>query len=172
MWNIVLSSNILQVWDVLTNKEVVDIVASAPSRSSAARSLVESAIRAWRFKYPTSKIDDCAAVCLFLNTDATDESPDLKTKYEGVSSDSAQALRKVLPDDDKKSPKQHLSESHSHHESNDNDIAAPNEGEEWSALEGVSRMNTLLTLPRFAAPGGKQPWSNKKWSFHFVDCFD
>ncbi|OAY81555.1 putative protein phosphatase 2C 33, partial [Ananas comosus] len=140
------------VWDVLTNKEVVDIVASAPSRSSAARSLVESAIRAWRFKYPTSKIDDCAAVCLFLNTDATDESPDLKTKDEGVSSDSAEALRKVHPDDDKKSP-----QSHSHHESNDNDIAAPNEGEEWSALEGVSRMNTLLTLPRFAAPGGKQP---------------
>ncbi|XP_010247822.1 PREDICTED: probable protein phosphatase 2C 33 [Nelumbo nucifera] len=59
------------VWDVLSNKEVVDIVASAPVRSSAARALVESAVRTWRFKYPNSKIDDCAVVCLFLNNDSS-----------------------------------------------------------------------------------------------------
>ncbi|XP_044464530.1 probable protein phosphatase 2C 33 isoform X2 [Mangifera indica] len=54
------------VWDVLSNKQVVDIVASAP-RSSAARALVESAVQAWRYKHPTSKVDDCAVVCLFFN---------------------------------------------------------------------------------------------------------
>ncbi|WOL14405.1 putative protein phosphatase 2C 33 isoform X1 [Canna indica] len=59
------------VWDVLSNKEVVSIVASAPARSSAARFLVESAVRSWRAKYPTSKIDDCAAVCLFLNMETS-----------------------------------------------------------------------------------------------------
>ncbi|KAI9114911.1 hypothetical protein K1719_013924 [Acacia pycnantha] len=63
------------IWDVLSNQEVVDIVASV-SRSSAARTLVETAVRAWRTKYPTSKIDDCAAVCLFFDSDL-----DLKTVY-------------------------------------------------------------------------------------------
>lgn len=59
------------IWDVLSNKEVVDIVAAAP-QPSAARALVESATRAWRFKYPYAKVDDCAVVCLFLTSGASD----------------------------------------------------------------------------------------------------
>jgi hypothetical protein len=55
------------VWDVLSNTEVISIISRATSRASAARFLVESANRAWRIRYPTSKIDDCAVVCLFLN---------------------------------------------------------------------------------------------------------
>lgn len=55
-----------QIWDVLCNEEVVKIVASAPTRSSAAKRLVEAAVRGWRTKYPTSRTDDCAVVCLFL----------------------------------------------------------------------------------------------------------
>ncbi|XP_059642463.1 probable protein phosphatase 2C 65 [Cornus florida] len=54
------------VWDVLTNNEVVEIVASAKKRHNAARVLVDRAVRAWRCKYPCSKIDDCAVICLFL----------------------------------------------------------------------------------------------------------
>ncbi|KAG4922202.1 hypothetical protein JHK84_051049 [Glycine max] len=54
------------VWDVLTNSEVINIVASAPRRSIAAKLLVKRAVRAWRYKYPGSKVDDCAAICLFL----------------------------------------------------------------------------------------------------------
>lgn len=54
------------IWDVLTNEDVVNIVATAP-RATAAQALVESAVRVWRFKYPSSKVDDCAVVCLFLN---------------------------------------------------------------------------------------------------------
>ncbi|KAG8058862.1 hypothetical protein GUJ93_ZPchr0002g24059 [Zizania palustris] len=61
------------VWDVLSNTEVVSIVKRAPSQASAARLLVESAQRAWRARFPTSKIDDCAVVCLFLNTDEASE---------------------------------------------------------------------------------------------------
>lgn len=58
-----------QVWDVLSNKEVVSIVASAP-RSCAARTLVESAVQAWRMKLPTAKVDDCSVVCLFFDSDS------------------------------------------------------------------------------------------------------
>ncbi|MED6147897.1 hypothetical protein PIB30_048215 [Stylosanthes scabra] len=57
------------IWDVLSNEEVVDIVASAP-RPNAARSLVESAVKAWRMKFPLCKVDDCAAVCLFVDSDS------------------------------------------------------------------------------------------------------
>ncbi|XP_030460799.1 probable protein phosphatase 2C 33 [Syzygium oleosum] len=58
------------IWDVLSNEEVVDIVASAP-RSSAARTLVESAVRAWRLKYPYAKVDDCAVICLFVDSNSS-----------------------------------------------------------------------------------------------------
>ncbi|QHO41681.1 hypothetical protein HN51_007531 [Arachis hypogaea] len=56
-----------KIWDVLSNEEVVDIVASSP-RPSAARSLVESAVKVWRMKFPLCKVDDCAAVCLFVDS--------------------------------------------------------------------------------------------------------
>ena len=49
----------------MSNEQVVKIVSSVPSRASAARVLVESAANEWKLKYPTSKIDDCAVVCLF-----------------------------------------------------------------------------------------------------------
>ncbi|XP_027363656.1 probable protein phosphatase 2C 33 [Abrus precatorius] len=57
------------VWDVLSNQEVVSIVASTP-RYCAARILVESAVQAWRTKMPTSKADDCSVVCLFFDSDS------------------------------------------------------------------------------------------------------
>lgn len=57
------------VWDVLSNKQVVSIVASS-TRSSAARILVESAIQAWKTNLPNTKIDDCSAVCLFFDSDS------------------------------------------------------------------------------------------------------
>ncbi|OAY76580.1 putative protein phosphatase 2C 74 [Ananas comosus] len=59
------------VWEVLSNREVVKIVASAPDRASAARHIVEAANRAWSLKLPNNMTDDCTAVCLYLNTDTT-----------------------------------------------------------------------------------------------------
>lgn len=45
----------------------MSIVSSSP-RSSAARMLVDAAVHAWKTKLPTSKVDDCSVVCLFLNS--------------------------------------------------------------------------------------------------------
>ncbi|KAL3356988.1 hypothetical protein AABB24_017580 [Solanum stoloniferum] len=54
------------VWDVLTNDEVIRIVSTTRKRSMAAKTLVECAVRAWKYKYPRAKIDDCGVVCLFF----------------------------------------------------------------------------------------------------------
>lgn len=54
------------MWDVLSNNEVIRIVAYARKRSNVARTLIYRALQAWKTKYPGSKIDDCAVVCLFL----------------------------------------------------------------------------------------------------------
>lgn len=71
------------VWDVLSNKQVVSIVASAP-RSSAARILVESAIQAWRTNLPSIKVDDCSAVCLFFDSHSPSNhhSPQSQQKHQ------------------------------------------------------------------------------------------
>ena len=111
----------LQIWDVLSNEEVIEIVASAESHSRAAQAVVESAVRAWKHKYPTSKVDDCAVVCLFLGLDASMTSA---TKLD---------QGKYVEEEDESSSSMYNMEA----------------GKDWSALEGVSRLNTLLTLPRF-----------------------
>lgn len=59
------------IWDVLSNEQVVKTVASAPARTSAGKAVVEAAVRAWKLKYTTSKVDDCAVVCLFLDNPAS-----------------------------------------------------------------------------------------------------
>ncbi|XP_068645261.1 probable protein phosphatase 2C 33 [Aristolochia californica] len=143
------------IWDVLSNKEVVDIVASASARSSAARALVESAVRAWKYKYPTSKIDDCAVVCLFLNSNVDGSSTDIsETKELGPTIEFARSGGKsqetfdpTMLDQREISPEEGeeglVQDSDSDEKSR----------EEWLALEGVARANTLLALPRFV-PGG------------------
>ncbi|KAF8397184.1 hypothetical protein HHK36_016091 [Tetracentron sinense] len=124
------------LWDVLSNKEVVKIVASAKKRSMAAKLLVDRAVQAWRSKYPTSKVDDCAAICLFLKVPLT-------KSMSNVAGGNANDQNLVVP-----------------HSSNtirsERDLEflkstmTLDSKEEWSALEGVSRVNSLVKLPRFA----------------------
>lgn len=59
----------MQVWAVLSNEDVVNIVGTCPTRSYAARAVVEAAVKEWSYMYPTSKVEDCAVVCLFLNSE-------------------------------------------------------------------------------------------------------
>ncbi|KAL2329313.1 hypothetical protein Fmac_022740 [Flemingia macrophylla] len=67
------------VWDVLSNKEVVNIVASTP-RSKAARVLVDSAIEAWKTRLPITKVDDCTVVCLFIDSESNLRSSSTNTR--------------------------------------------------------------------------------------------
>uniref|UniRef100_A0A2P2J5V2 Uncharacterized protein MANES_16G078000 n=1 Tax=Rhizophora mucronata TaxID=61149 RepID=A0A2P2J5V2_RHIMU len=54
------------VWDVLSNDQVTSIVWAAENEQAAAKAVVEAAAAAWRNKFPYFKMDDCTAVCLFL----------------------------------------------------------------------------------------------------------
>ncbi|KAF6158353.1 hypothetical protein GIB67_022433 [Kingdonia uniflora] len=130
------------IWDVLSNQEVVEIVASAPTRATASRILVETAVRAWRLKYPTSKIDDCAVVCLFLDSKSVEEQ---QTALE--------ALQEEVPTSPTEFECLRNPEIFPEEEPLTQDSSQPMGvlGDEWSALEGVSRVNTMLTLPRFVA---------------------
>lgn len=189
---------------MLSNKEAVDIVASAPSRSTSARALVDCATRSWRLKYPTSKNDDCAVVCLFLdhqseafmdnrgndsttileqamdtieitnkNTEVTEivESPAVLHHSSTLRSSEVVESHAVIED---------LGTLHSSDEivlvSDSTEEKPPMksqsrrslaecisnaEEEEWSALEGVARVNSLLSIPRFLS-GEKRTASWRK----------
>ncbi|MBA0611964.1 hypothetical protein Godav_012613 [Gossypium davidsonii] len=147
------------IWDVLSNEEAVEIIASAPARSSAARALVEVAIRAWRYKYPTSKVDDCAVVCLFLDSNSnhlstasngnTEVQPTWKDQLdndieENNNLDVLTPLNQSGITRTEEETSLEGNEDPSKLEDMNSDM-----GINWSALEGVSRVNTLVNLPRF-----------------------
>ncbi|XP_010278294.1 PREDICTED: probable protein phosphatase 2C 52 [Nelumbo nucifera] len=150
------------VWDVLSNEEVVEIISSAPTRSSAARILVESAAREWKLKYPTSKMDDCAVVCLFLDGKMDSES---EAEEQGICTASycGHQPSAATESDDGQNSEPSLQRNftvRTAEESNQNDrIPVEVEGEDgtvivddqnWSGLEGVTRVNSLVQLPRFS----------------------
>ncbi|CAM8919685.1 unnamed protein product [Rhodiola kirilowii] len=54
------------VWDVLSNEEVVSIVASVENPEEAAEALVQVATDTWKNKYPNSMVDDCSVVYISL----------------------------------------------------------------------------------------------------------
>ncbi|CAL9002912.1 unnamed protein product, partial [Prunus brigantina] len=131
------------VWDALTNTDVVKIVASAKRRSIAAELVVKRAVRAWKRKFPESKIDDCAVICLYLK-----DQPSLTQTASNLS-------RGGKPNDTE------LSLSYYSTRSNIvSDVGCPaseisskiteDSKEEWNALDGVERVNTMLKLPRFS----------------------
>ncbi|XP_048325055.2 probable protein phosphatase 2C 34 [Ziziphus jujuba] len=55
------------VWDVVSNQEAVEIVASTPDRAKAAKRLVEHAVHAWKRKRKGIAMDDISAICLFFH---------------------------------------------------------------------------------------------------------
>ncbi|KAK4793468.1 hypothetical protein SAY86_023903 [Trapa natans] len=152
------------VWDVLSNEEVVEIVASAPTRSSAARILVDSAAREWKLKYPTSKMDDCAVVCLFLDGKMDSEfdfeeqgftSAAIQSNHHsgsGLESDDLQRSEPILQRNvTVRSSDENLKEAYakSHLRGGGSNECEASENHNWSGLEGVTRVNSLVQLPRF-----------------------
>ncbi|KAM3343547.1 putative protein phosphatase 2C 1 [Capsicum galapagoense] len=149
------------VWDVLSNEEVVDIVSSASTRSSAARILVDAAAREWKVKYPTSKMDDCAVVCLFL-----DGKMDLESDNEEEQTFSSAALQRnhsgnAAESDDGHNSEPSLQRNTTVRSAEHNDVykqvvaeadqeTAVTEDQKWLGLEGVTRVNSLVQLPRFS----------------------
>ncbi|XP_038902772.1 probable protein phosphatase 2C 52 [Benincasa hispida] len=150
------------VWDVLSNEEVVEIVYSASTRSLAARMVVDSAAREWKLKYPTSKMDDCAVVCLFLAGKMDSESENeeqassatLQTNQIGNTADSDDdqrsepSLQRNYTVRSSEEQDQIGGLSSSHNEENGESMSA--EDENWLGLEGVTRVNSLVQLPRFS----------------------
>lgn len=68
-WNLPKDSSfLLQVWDVMTNREAVEIVSSTPDRGKSAKRLVECAMRAWRRERRGIAMDDISAICLFFHS--------------------------------------------------------------------------------------------------------
>jgi len=151
---------LFQVWDVLSNEEVVEIVSSAPTRSSAARILVNSAAREWKLKYPTSKMDDCAVVCLFLDGKMDSESDYDEQGFSSATIQSNHSGNPVESDDGQKSEpalrRNFTVRSSEENETNGavsvdvEDEAASGEDQNWLGLEGVTRVNSLVQLPRFS----------------------
>ncbi|KAK7263634.1 hypothetical protein RJT34_31227 [Clitoria ternatea] len=146
------------VWDVLSNEEVVEIVSSAPTRSSAARILVDSAAREWKLKYPTSKMDDCAVVCLFLDGKMDSESDYDEQGFSSATIQSNHSSNPIESDDGQKSePSLQRNFTVRSSEENDGAISVDKEDgtssaddQNWSGLEGVTRVNSLVQLPRFS----------------------
>lgn len=159
-------------------------MAAAPSHATAARALVDCATRAWRLKYPTSKNDDCAVVCLFLdnlaspevvqaqnNSDKTPEGETviIITNAESRISDACSVqdsnnkaksceIEPVVESAEVKLPEKCLNQS----KRSLAECLSTADDEEWSALEGITRVNSLLSLPRFLSMD-KRSVSWRKW---------
>lgn len=135
---------------MLSNKEVVDIVSSVCERSSAARALVETAVKTWRYKYPTSKVDDCAVVCLFLINE--------NHHHHHLVSTASATNEGVEVSSPIKQQQQHSYYEMHHPSDMDKD-----KDKDWSAAaDGVSRVNTLLNLPRFMPSAAGKDDKEKK----------
>ena len=120
---------------MLSNTEVIRIVASAKKRSMAAQVLVECAVREWKIKYPGYKIDDCAVICLFLKT------PPLST--QSTSKHGHHSLN-----DHKQLAVSHNSATRSSRGGHGS-RKANSKVEYYSAFEGASRQNSVLSISRF-----------------------
>ncbi|KAG6471455.1 hypothetical protein ZIOFF_068897 [Zingiber officinale] len=149
------------VWDVLSNEEVVEIVSSSPTRSSAGKVLVEAATREWKLKYPTSKMDDCAVVCLYLDgkkdilvAESLDNSS-TSFVYPGnedprVETDEAQGPEPTL---DRNFTVRNTRIAAALEEQGTECVT---EDENWSGLQGVTRVNSIVQLPRFTDDKNEQ----------------
>ncbi|EPS70212.1 hypothetical protein M569_04548, partial [Genlisea aurea] len=131
------------VWDVLSNEEVVGIVSTAPSRSAAARMLVEVAAREWKTKFPTSKMDDCAVVCLFLDgkMDSSESDHEDQQQHQGGrdSGNAAEAAGDAGEDSSEPRLQRNFTVRTAAAGNDGGSENATGDDQNWSGLEGVTR---------------------------------
>ncbi|KAL0344421.1 UNVERIFIED_CONTAM: putative protein phosphatase 2C 73 [Sesamum radiatum] len=86
---------------VLATDGVIKDCGSARKRCTAAKQLTEKAVRAWRYKFPCAKIDDCAVICLYFKrqrpvlTKSESEVTHLSLNYTELSAHSYAASAKT-----------------------------------------------------------------------------
>uniref|UniRef100_A0A6N2LS10 PPM-type phosphatase domain-containing protein n=1 Tax=Salix viminalis TaxID=40686 RepID=A0A6N2LS10_SALVM len=135
------------VWDVLSNEDVVEIVSSAPTRASAARILM----------------DDCAVVCLFLDGKMDSESDYDEQGFSSATLDQSNHSGNAAESDDGQKSEPCLQRNFTVRSAEETDtygrqaVEADGDGEamsaedqNWLGLEGVTRVNSLVQLPRFS----------------------
>jgi hypothetical protein len=105
--------------------------------------LVVSARRAWRTLYPTSKIDDCAAACLFLNTEAINISSNSGTQVLAGDAESSNSKHSLTFTSAGVPPGL---------------VTALVKDEEWCILDGISGP---VTVPALRKPGSVTKESTK-----------
>ncbi|KAJ6763573.1 ALPHABET ISOFORM E-RELATED [Salix purpurea] len=120
------------IWDVLSNKEAVDIVASVSSRSSAAKS---------RGGVSSSSLESNEQLT------SADQADNGRQKEDDLPCPACPDRAGGMW-----AEKEALSGGNAEEDSAKQDEMQSECGIEWSALEGVSRVNTMLNLPRFV-PG-------------------
>lgn len=74
---------VTQVWDVMSNKEAVELVASTPDYLAATK-LVDVAASRWTQFRPNSKQDDVSAVVMYLHHDVADLHRDVADQWAPV----------------------------------------------------------------------------------------
>ncbi|KAG8647821.1 hypothetical protein MANES_09G112400v8 [Manihot esculenta] len=144
------------IWDVLSNYDVIRIVASARKRSLAAKMLVKYAVRAWKTKYPGCRVDDCAAVCLFLKSRTVlarsfSEVSRVSANHSELAEDNSEVSRaSVHRSEIAKVPQRPRTtksvQGGQGHES------APTTGSKESSIasDGITRVNSFAKIPEFA----------------------
>lgn len=134
---------------------MIEIVSSASTRSSAARTVVDAAAREWKTKYPTSRMDDCAVICLFLDGKMDSESDCEEQGFSSATLQSNHSGNAGESDDGGHISEPSLQRNCTVRSSEENNDGLSKVGDEdtgvgWSGLEGVTRVNSLVQLPRFS----------------------
>ncbi|XP_010683599.2 probable protein phosphatase 2C 65 [Beta vulgaris subsp. vulgaris] len=131
------------VWDVLTNFEVVKIVSAARKRSHAAKFLATHAVRAWKSRFPSSRTDDIAVVCLFFKPPPPGKS---MSDISHITPDSLSHLNSSVSQHTYRSISSDADEGFDFKDSSNNKgkfQEIPEEG------EGESLVGTSLNFPRY-----------------------
>ena len=146
---------LLQIWDVLSNSEVIRIVASAKTRCKAAKLLVNRAVKTWRYKYPCSKIDDCTVICLFFNHQPTLNRSETETTSCGVNcsespldNDSFRSIRCDGEEEHESVNDNKIKLIDSKKERNDENKITLIDSKKERNDDGISKANTSFMVPR------------------------